>query len=222
VTSTCRRGHTNPVRDNVGACGTCRTDDARERSQLIRAAAAHLGLTRREYEATHGGGRVTARAILAGPPAAPAPEQCRNGHPRTEQNTGHRTVNGKTIRYCVVCRTASRNASRERERAAKAEQPPPPPRPRKPHNWAYRQRLLALREAARVRAAAEVPHVAHLDPEQRDWDGLSVLALCSCGWRETHATPDRARAALKDHTETRPDVLWVRGDRVDHDWQVTA
>lgn len=66
----CPRGHEltpdntypAPNRERIRDCATCR----RESYQLVRAAAAKLGMQVKEYKARHGASRATAERILAG------------------------------------------------------------------------------------------------------------------------------------------------------------
>jgi hypothetical protein len=247
VSDLCPEGHPLTLRSGGRhTCRDCTRAAARDTYRLISAAARHLGLTNDAYRAAHGGSRATAQAVLAGPPAPKGPETCPNGHPRTPENTGWKRSHGREHRFCQVCRrqrdrrawdaiveAAERKGMSATEwirrhggnystAAVAAGMEPAERKPeRKPDTWSRDQRARLAREATRARAAAAATHVVHLDPEPHRWDGLSVLALCSCGWRETHATPDRARAALADHTAERPDAAYVRGDRLDH-WQETA
>jgi hypothetical protein len=251
--STCGKGHTAVERTSRGkwVCRECAREAAREKDRLIGSAARHAGLTRDEYKARHGQTRAAAEAVLAGPAAEPRPDTCRNGHPRTPENTGWKqndARNGGPTRYCTACRrdrdaaawatiadaaaaagmstsewvrqhgrkpsaaanTATLGTSRRR------------PSPDDEEARSRRQRAREARDQIRAEALATWTHVATLDPDQRDWDGLSVLALCSCGWRETHATRDDARRALTDHTAARLDARQVHGDRVDHHRQEPA
>jgi hypothetical protein len=242
---TCRKGH--PVdRSHRGkwVCRQCHRDESRERWQILSDAARHLGLTQAQYIATYGKSAKTARTVLEGPAAPPRPDQCRRGHPRTPENTGYKQgPNGET-RYCTACRRdreaevwsgiadaaekAGMSASEwirlhGRSRGSVPTPRSSPDRPPDPNGAGSRyDRARRTRAAVRADALATSTHVAHLDPDQRDWDGLSVLAVCSCGWRETHPNPWDARSALNTHTMNRPDSQVVRGDRVDRRWQETA
>jgi hypothetical protein len=248
VSNVCREGHPLTLRGSGGKriCRVCERARARDTHRLLGDAARHLGLTLDAYRAEHGGSRATAEAVLAGPAAPPQPETCPNGHRRTSANTGWKRSHGRTHRFCIDCRrirdrrawdviavAAERHGMSASEwirrhggnystaAVAAGMEPAVEVRHRKPDNWSRNERARQARAATRARAAATATHVAHLDPEPSTWDGLSILALCSCGWRETHATPDRARAALHAHTAERPDSAYVRGDRLDH-WQETA
>jgi hypothetical protein len=233
-------------RDGKRFCRECANEAAREQYRLCAAAARHLGLTNAAYLAAHGSSRAAAKAVLAGPPAQLGPEHCPNGHPRTPENTGRKRSHGRDHRYCSACRrerdrrawtaiiaaaeqhgiSASewvrRNGGNYSVAAIAAGMEPAEPYPARREGSAREEAARKAREATRARAAQWAAHVAHLDPDQPDWDGLSVLALCSCGWRETHPHPDGARAALKAHTDVRPDAAHVRGDRLDPYWQETA
>jgi hypothetical protein len=238
---TCRKGH--PVdRSHRGkwVCRQCHRDESRERWRILSDAARHLGLTQAQYVAAHGKSAKTARAVLEGPAAPPRPDQCRRGHPRTPENTGYKQgPNGET-RYCTACRRDReaevwagiadaaelagmspsewvRLHGRSRGSVPTLASSPDPAAAGSRYERARRTRA-----AVRADALATWTHVAHLDPDQRDWDGLSVLAVCSCGWRETHPNPWDARSALNTHTMNRPDSQVVRGDRVDRRWQETA
>jgi hypothetical protein len=249
VTGLCPKGHqAGRTISGKWRCPECERVNARRRDQLLGDAARHLGLTRDEYAALHGKSMGAAQRVLAGPPGEPRPDTCRRGHPRTPENTGHKRAGDGFTRYCTACRrdrdaetgaaiadaadhagvSASEwirrhgtvTAAAAAGRAARGTEPE-----RRPAVSAIGARAERARQArAQVRAEAEAArtHVVSLDPDQRDWDGLSILAICSCGWRETHATPDRARAALRDHTAERPDAAHVRGDRLDQYRQVSA
>jgi hypothetical protein len=228
-------------------CRTCEQARARQRDRLISDAARHLGLTRRQYLATHGSSRDACLAALA-EPANPKPELCRQGHPRTDENTGWKQREGRDpVRYCKPCRR-DRDADAWAAVAEAADQAgvsasqyirdnggtlmgaanlarlgTTRKRPRRDVAEIDDRFERAQQARAQVRAEAEATwaHVARLDPDQRIWDGLSVLALCSCGWRETHASRDAAADAAVAHTASRSDARHVRGDRLDN-WQESA
>jgi hypothetical protein len=249
MTGLCRAGHPLTRRNGKSVCRECARDASRDLDRLIGAAARHLGLTRAAYRAEHGSVRRVAEAVLAGPPAPPRPETCARGHVRTPENTGWKRSRGRAHRYCTACarerdsaalttisaaaeqagltsaewirRHGGNRSSAAAAAAAQLHLHGPRPRSR-PESRARDEAVRQARAATRARVAASGrTHIAHLDPDQPDWDGLSVLAVCSCGWRETHATPYRARAALAEHTATRPDSAYVRGDRLDS-WQESA
>jgi hypothetical protein len=250
VNGLCSKGHpTERTPRGKWVCRTCNRENGRERDRILAQAAKHLGLTRVEYALRHGKRTDTALAVLAGPGVDPRPETCRRGHPRTPENTGWKRAHGRTTRYCTACRRArdadawaavaaaadqsgmscsqwlrlhGRNLTAAAEAARRILPDRPEPQRLRARPGTDLDQARRARDQVRADLEAEWTHVVRLDPDQRDWDGLSVLALCSCGWRETHATPDRARAALKDHAADRPDARHIRGDRVDHFRQETA
>jgi hypothetical protein len=250
VSDLCQHGHPYSYRsDGERVCRECSRANSREREQLISAAARHLGLTRRQFKAIHGTTRAACLAALT-EPATPKPDTCRQGHPRTPDNVGWKHRPGREpTRYCMACRRdrdadawaavaeaadqAGVSASRYirdhggtlagAATVARRNRGAEPKRPR--DISAINDRFERAQQArAQVRAEAEAvwTHVATLDPDQRDWDGLSVLALCSCGWRETHGTRVEALAAASAHTANRRDARHVRGDRLDRHYQESA